>query len=211
MFVTRIWTHTTIDFSSFYFLYEINSILFDDVEKSTFDLYDERINSISFLSRERAKAFKKIMQRVKENKAIWNAKIKREIFHENDKVLIRTKKSKKFKIDWYDSYEIVRNKILNIYIFKSFEKSSNKYSINENRMKLINVKKNWTKIDVCLKIANVRSKRKINLKTLLSLRKKSWHRKKNVINRAKFEMLKKMIRMKITFRLRKMNFLKTMT
>ena len=147
LFVTRVRTHTTIDFSSFYLFYEVNSTLFDDVEKSIFDLYDEKINSISFLSRERAKAFKKIMQRVKKNKAVWNAKIKKEIFHESDKILIRIKKSKKFEIDWYDFCEIIRNEILNIYVFKSFEKSSNKYLISENRMKLINMKeemnKNW--------------------------------------------------------------------
>ena len=147
LFVTRIRTHTTIDFSFFYFFYEVNSILSDDVDESTSNLYDEKIDSTSFLSRERAKAFKKIMQRVKKNKTIWNAKIKKKTFHENDKILIRTKKSKKFEIDWYDFYEIVRNEILNIYVFKSFEKSSNKYFINDDRMKLINVNekmnKNW--------------------------------------------------------------------
>ena len=119
--------------------------MFDDVEESTFDLYDEKIDSTSFLNRERAKAFKKIMQRVKKNKAVWDAKIKKETFHESDKILIRTKKSKKFEIDWYDFYEIVRNEILNIYVFKSSEKSSNKYLINENRMKLINVKEKMNK------------------------------------------------------------------
>ena len=54
-------------------------------------------------------------------------------------ILIRTKKFKKFEIDWYESYEIVRKKILNIYVLKFFESSFNKYLINNDRMKLIYV------------------------------------------------------------------------
>ena len=34
---------------------------------------------------------------------------------------------------------MTQNEILNIYIFKSFENFSNKYFINENKMKMINV------------------------------------------------------------------------
>ena len=52
-------------------------------------------------------------------------------------ILIQIKKFKKFKIDQYESYEIVRKKILNIYVLKSFESSFNKYLINDDRMKLI--------------------------------------------------------------------------
>ena len=62
-------------------------------------------------------------------------------------ILIRIKKFKKFEINWYDFYEIIRNEILNIYVFKFSKNSSNKYFINDNRMKLTHVKffffKNW--------------------------------------------------------------------
>ena len=62
-------------------------------------------------------------------------------------ILIRIKKFKKFKIDWYESYKIVRKKILNIYVLKSFESSFNKYLINDNYMKLIyineTISKDW--------------------------------------------------------------------
>ena len=139
LFVTRIRTHTTTGFSSFYFLYGVNPILSGDADGPTPDLYDERIDSASFLSRERAEAFKKTMQRAKENKAVWDAKIKGEAFHESDKILIRTKKSKKFEVDWYGSYEVVRSEILNTYVLKSSGKSPNKYLISGDRMKLANV------------------------------------------------------------------------
>ena len=63
-------------------------------------------------------------------------------------MLIKIKKSKKFEIDWYDFYKIVRNEIFNIYVVKFFEKSFNNYLINDDRMKLTyvndeNVIKNW--------------------------------------------------------------------
>ena len=64
----RIRTHIIIDFLSFYLLYDINSRLFDDVAKFTFDLYNKRINSKFFLNKDKAKAFKKIMQRTNKNK-----------------------------------------------------------------------------------------------------------------------------------------------
>ena len=63
-------------------------------------------------------------------------KIKNEVFAFDKMILIRIKKFKKFKIDWYESYEIVRKKILNIYVLKSSENSFNKYLINDDRMKL---------------------------------------------------------------------------
>ena len=69
LFVTRIRTHIIIDFSSFYLLYDVNSRLFDDVAKFTFDLYNKRINSTLFLNRNKIKTFKKIMQRTNKNKA----------------------------------------------------------------------------------------------------------------------------------------------
>ena len=34
---------------------------------------------------------------------------------------------------------MIRNEILNIYMFKSFESFSNKYFINDNKMKIINM------------------------------------------------------------------------
>ena len=68
LFAIRIRTHITIDFSFFYLLYEVNFIFFDDVEKFIFELYDERIDSTSFLSKNREKAFKKTMQRTRKNK-----------------------------------------------------------------------------------------------------------------------------------------------
>ena len=54
-------------------------------------------------------------------------------------ILIRIKKFKKFEIDKYESYEIVRKKILNIYVLKFLESSFNKYLINDDRIKLIYV------------------------------------------------------------------------
>ena len=81
------------------------------------------------------------------NKIVWNAKIKKFAFKFENLILIKIKKSKKFEMNWYDSYEMIRNEILNIYVFKFFENSFNKYFINDNKMKLINVNekiiKNW--------------------------------------------------------------------
>ena len=48
----------------------MNSNLFDDVENSISNRYDERIDSISFLSRDKVKAFKKIMTRAMKNKIV---------------------------------------------------------------------------------------------------------------------------------------------
>ena len=141
LFVTRIRTHTIIDFSPFYLLYGVNPRLPDDAAKFTFDLYNERINSASFFSKDRTETFKKIMQRANENKAAWDAKIKNEVFEFDEMILIRIKKFKKFEIDWYESYEIVRKKILNIYVLKLLENSFNKYLISDDRMKLIYVNK----------------------------------------------------------------------
>ena len=139
LFVTRIRTHIIIDFSSFYLLYGVNSRLSDDAAKLTFDLYNKRINSTFFLNRNKAKAFKKIMQRANENKVAWDAKVKNEVFASDEMILIQIKKFKKFEVDWYKSYKIVRKKILNIYVLKFFESSFNKYLINDDRMKLIYV------------------------------------------------------------------------
>ena len=171
LFAIRIRTHITIDFSFFYLLYEINSILFDDIEKFFFELYDKRIDSTSFLNKNRAKIFKKIMQRAKKNKVAWNAKIKENAFLFENMILIRIKKFKKFEMNWYDFYEMIRNEILNIYVFKISKNSSNKYFINDDRMKLTHVKKKFSKIDVYLAIANDFSKRK--------------HQSKKTINRLK--------------------------
>ena len=57
-------------------------------------------------------------------------------------ILIRTKKSKKFELNWYNLYKIIRNEIFNIYIVKFFEKFFNNYLISKNRMKLTYVEKN---------------------------------------------------------------------
>ena len=147
LFITRIRTHIIIDFSSFYLLYDVNSRLFDDVAESILDLYDERMNSIFFFNKNKVKAFKKIMQQTNENKIAWNTKVKNEVFAFDEMILIRIKKFKKFEINWYESYEVVRKKILNIYILKSFESSFNKYLINDDRMKLIyineTISKDW--------------------------------------------------------------------
>ena len=45
---------------------------------------------------------------------------------------------------------MIRNEILNIYVFEFFENSLNKYFINDDKMKLINVNEKFLKIDVCL-------------------------------------------------------------
>ena len=147
LFVTRIRTLIIINFSLFYLLYDVNSRLSDDAAKSTFDLYDERINSTFFFSKDRTEAFKKIIQRTNENKIVWNAKVKNKTFAPDKIILIQIKKFKKFKIDWYKSYEIIQKKILNIYVLKFFESSFNKYLINNDRMKLIyineTISKDW--------------------------------------------------------------------
>ena len=70
LFATRIRTHIIIDFFFFYLLYEVNSNLFDDVENSISNRYDERIDSISFLSRDKVETFKKIMTRAMKNKVV---------------------------------------------------------------------------------------------------------------------------------------------
>ena len=145
LFATRIRTHTTTDFSLFYLLYDINSSLLDDADESTLVHYDERVDFASFLSKERAETFKKTMQRAKKNKKIWDAKMKNNVFTSKQMILIRTKKSKKFEIDWYEFYEVVRVEILNIYMLKSSKSSSNKYLINDDRMKLTNVDENIIK------------------------------------------------------------------
>ena len=136
LFATRIRTHIIIDFSSFYLLYNVNSRLFDDAAEFTFNLYNKRINSTSFFNKNKTEAFKKIMQRTNKNKVAWNAKVKNEAFAFDEMILIQIKKFKKFEIDWYESYEIVRKKILNIYVLKPPESSFNKYLINNDRMKL---------------------------------------------------------------------------
>ena len=50
-------------------------------------------------------------------------------------------------MNWYEFYKIVRNEILNIYVFKSLENFSNKYFINDEKIKMINISekiiKNW--------------------------------------------------------------------
>ena len=119
----------------------------DDVAKFIFDLYDEKINSTFFFNKDKAEAFKKIMQRANENKIAWNAKVKNEIFASDEMILIRIKKFKKFEIDLYKSYEIVQKKILNIYVLKFLKNSFNKYLINDDRMKLIyineTISKDW--------------------------------------------------------------------
>ena len=136
LFATRIRTHIIIDFSPFYLLYNVNSRLFDDAAEFTSDLYNKRINSTSFFNKNKTEVFKKIMQRTNENKVAWNAKVKNEVFAFDEMILIQIKKFKKFEIDWYESYEIVRKKILNIYVLKPPGSSLNKYLINDDRMKL---------------------------------------------------------------------------
>ena len=110
--------------------------MFDDAAELISDLYNEKINSVFFLNKDKTEVFKKIMQRTNENKIAWNAKVKNKIFTSDEMILIQIKKLKKFEIDWYESYEVVRKKILNIYVLKSLESSFNKYLINDDRMKL---------------------------------------------------------------------------
>ena len=138
-FVTRIRIYITIDFSSFYLFYEINSIFSNNAKKFTFVLYDKKINFTLFLNRERVETFKKTITKTKKNKKTWNAKIKNNIFKFDDMILIRIKKFKKFEIDWYNFYEIIRSKILNTYVFKSSKSFANRYLINDNKIKLIHI------------------------------------------------------------------------
>ena len=101
LFATRIRTHTTTGFSPFYLLYGVNPQLPGDASGPTPELYDERVDPAPFLSRDRAEAFKKTMKRAKENKAVWDKKVKGDAFKPGDMVLIRTKESKNFEVDWY--------------------------------------------------------------------------------------------------------------
>ena len=48
----------------------MNSNLFDDVENSISNRYDEKINLISFLNHDKIEIFKKIMTRVIKNKIV---------------------------------------------------------------------------------------------------------------------------------------------
>ena len=50
----------------------MNSNLFNDVENSILNRYDERIDSFSFLNRDKVETFKKIMTRIIKNKVVWN-------------------------------------------------------------------------------------------------------------------------------------------
>ena len=81
------------------------------------------------------------------NKIVWDSKIKKKSFSSRDIILIKIKKFKKFEMNWYKLYKMIRNEILNIYVLKSFESFSNKYFINDDKMKMINVNekiiKNW--------------------------------------------------------------------
>jgi len=145
LFATRIRTHTTTGFSPFYLLYGVNPHLPGDAGGPTPELYDERIDPAPFLSRDRAAAFKATMARANENKAAWDAKVKGSAFSPGNLVLIRTKKPKKFEVDWYGPYEVVRSEILNTYVLKPPGSSPNKYLISGDRMKLANVDGEITK------------------------------------------------------------------
>ena len=67
LFVTRIRTHITINFFLFYFLYDVNSQLFNDVSDLILNLYNKKVDSALFLSKNRVKTFKKTIQRTKKN------------------------------------------------------------------------------------------------------------------------------------------------
>ena len=108
LFATCIHTHFTIKHSSFYLLYEINSKLSEDAVMSTFDKYDEWIDSALFLSREHVLVLKETMTKTMKNKKCWNSKMnKKKKYWPENWILIRTKKTKKFEIHWYGSYQIV--------------------------------------------------------------------------------------------------------
>ena len=95
-------------------------------------------------------------------------------------ILIRTKKLKKFELNWYNLYKIIRNEIFNIYIVKFFEKNFNNYLISENRIKLTCVEKN----DI---IKNWRLFRdhKRSKKTIKNIEKKKM---KNLFKKSNFQM-----------------------
>ena len=96
--------------------YDVNLKLFDDVNDSIFDLYNEKIDFVLFLNKNRATIFQKIIKKIKKNKTIWNVKIKkiqiwRYDINSNEKI------KKKFELNWYNLYKIIRNKIFNIYLY----------------------------------------------------------------------------------------------
>ena len=122
--------------SSFYLLYDVNLRLSDDASMPISDRYDERIDSVSFLSRECAKALQEIIAKVMKNKKKWDAQVNsKKTFAVEDWVLIQIKKSKKFEVHWYKLYQIVQVKTFNTYVLKESERSKNKYLISENWMK----------------------------------------------------------------------------
>ena len=63
LFVCRIRTHITIKFSFFYLFYNVNLKLFNDVNDSIFDLYNEKIDFVLFLNKNRATTFQKIIKK----------------------------------------------------------------------------------------------------------------------------------------------------
>ena len=67
----------------------MNSNLFNNIENSISNRYDERINLISFLNRDKVETFKKNITRVMKNKIIWNLKIKEKSFLSRNIVLIK--------------------------------------------------------------------------------------------------------------------------
>ena len=115
--------------------------IFSTIKQNSYQifLYDERIDFASLLFRDKTIVFKITMTRTMKNKIVWNNKIKKIVFKFKNLILIKIKKFKKFKMNWYNSYEIIQNKILNIYVFKFFENSFNNYFMNDDTMKLINI------------------------------------------------------------------------
>ena len=106
------------------------------------------------------------MQRAKKNKIVWNAKIKKKTFKSKNIILIRIKKSKKFKINWYKVYKIVQSEILNTYVVKFLKKFLNSYLINNNRIKLTYVNKkvikSWRLSRDCNKLKKIKASKNNN-------------------------------------------------
>ncbi|KAL8658607.1 MAG: hypothetical protein Q9202_007509 [Teloschistes flavicans] len=94
---------------------------------------------------QRQKAFKDTVKKAKLNEAAWNAKVKADAFVPGDMVLIRTKKPRKFEVDWYGPYKVVKAEILNSYVVKEPGKSPNKFLISGDRIKMAHIEGDLTK------------------------------------------------------------------
>ena len=73
--------------------------LFDDVENSTSNLYDEKIDLISFFKCWQSWNIQKNYNKNYKNKIVKNSKIKEKSFSSKDIILIKIKRLRKFEMN----------------------------------------------------------------------------------------------------------------